>query len=415
MRLLALGLTWLVFPGVIASALAGSQWSGFRGDGSSVTTARDLPLQWSETNNIAWRIQLPGTGQSSPIIWNDRIYVTSVEGPRKEKLVVQALSLAEGKEVWRFAVDSSVPEELSNMRSHAAPTPVAEGDGVFAFFESGDCIALTHDGKARWRRNVLEMTAKVSSNHGLGGSPILFERGLYLPLDQAGPACLLALDRTTGSTLWKAARVDKTSWSTPVVARRGDEFLIILSGGGTIAGYDAEIGTLSFEVTGIVKNSVPSPTVSGNLLVIGASSKGSNLALDLSKGKASVPPELWRSGSATCGFASPLVHRGRAYFVSSAGIISCLNATNGELLFEERLSEGAWASSIGAGDHIFIFGEKGTTTVLAAQDEFKILGTNRLAFSKNVPGVAVTDGGFIIRAGNDLVLVGGEKTVMKTP
>src|SRR5678816_3292319 len=109
-------LEWAILCGSIASALAApsAQWNGFRGDGSSITTARALPLQWSETNNIGWRVQLAGPGQSSPIIWDGSVYVTSVEGPRKERLVIQAIDLSQGKELWRFAVDSSLPEELSN-------------------------------------------------------------------------------------------------------------------------------------------------------------------------------------------------------------------------------------------------------------------------------------------------------------
>lgn len=356
---------------------AGSPWSGFRGDGTSVTTARNLPEQWSETNQVAWRVALPGSGQSSPIIWGTNAYVTSAIGPRKEKLVVQALDLIHGREVWRFSIGSSAPEAVSDTRSHASPTPVADVDGVFALFESGDCIALGHDGKLRWKSNTSESAGKVESNHGLGGSPILFERALLIPLDQAGPSCLLALDRTKGTVLWKAARKDSTSWSSPVVVRRQDAPVVVLSGGGTVAGYDPETGTFKFEVTGLVKNTVPSPTLSGTSLVIGASSKGSNLALDMRGVSSREPSSLWRSDTATCGFASPLVHRGRAYFVSRNGVLACLNAENGALLFEERLAEGAWASPIGAGDRVYIFGEKGATTVLAAGDQFALLHVNQ--------------------------------------
>jgi outer membrane protein assembly factor BamB len=386
-----------------ASAEA-AHWPGFRGNGTSVTTARDLPLHWSATSNIAWRVQLAGPGQSSPIIWNGRVYVTSVVGPRKEQLVVQALALEDGREVWRYAMNSSIPEELSDRRSRAAPTPVAGADGVFAFFESGDCFALTHDGKLRWHRVLSESVGKVNSNHGLGGSPILFERGLYLPLDQSGPACLVVLDRSDGSTLWKAPRPDKTSWSTPIVARKGTETELILSGGGTVSAYDTETGALRWEITGILKNNVPSPSLDKTLLVIGASSKGSNLALDLGAGT-NAPSELWRA-DATCGFASPLIHRGRVYFVSSAGILSCVDALSGRQHFEERLVQSAWASPLGAGESIYVFGEKGKTTVLLADDVFRPIQTNELSFDKNITGVAVTDGAFVMRSSEELVRVG---------
>lgn len=104
---------------VLASSLAAADWPGFRGDGTSISTARDLPLHWSASSNMAWRVTLPGTGQSSPIIWRDRVYVTSAVGPRKEQLVVQALSLATGRELWRFTTNSSRAQEVSNMHSQA--------------------------------------------------------------------------------------------------------------------------------------------------------------------------------------------------------------------------------------------------------------------------------------------------------
>jgi outer membrane protein assembly factor BamB len=390
---------------VMSSSLAAADWPGFRGDGTSVSTARDLPLHWSATSNMAWRVTLPGTGQSSPIIWRDRVYVTSAVGPRKEHLVVQALSLDTGKELWRFTTNSSRAQEVSNMHSQAAPTPVAADDGVFAFFESGDGFALTHEGSARWHHTLAKSAGEGTGNHGLGGSPVLFERGLFLPLDQQGPACLLALDRTSGAMLWKTARPDRVGWSTPVVARRGDEWQIIASGTGTAAGYDPETGALRWEVSGILKNTVPSPTVAGSLLVIGSGSKGSNLALDLAAGP-KPPTELWRSTDATCGFASPLIHRGRVYFLSKAGVLTCLEARSGRRLFEERVNDGGWASPIGAGDRIYVFGEKTSTTILAATDAFRPLATNELNFSKTVCGVAATDGALIFRAYEELVCLG---------
>ena len=290
------------------------------------------------------------------------------------------------------------------MHSQAAPTPVASENGVFAFFESGDCLAVSHEGILQWHRALAQSVGEDRGNHGLGGSPLLFERGLVVPFDQQGPACLLALDRTTGATLWKTDRPDRVGWSTPIAVLRGDEWQIIVSAGGTVAGYEVETGKQRWEVEGILKNTVPSPTAAESILVIGSGSKGSNLALNLVPGT-NAPTPLWRSTLATCGFASPLIHRGRAYFLSKAGVLTCVDARTGRLLFDERVNDGGWASPIGAGERIYVFGEKTTTTVLAALDRFQPLATNELKFSKTVCGVAATDRALLFRAYEELVCI----------
>lgn len=403
------GSTCPVAPAILLSVIAilvpasASDWPGFRGDGTSITRATNLPLVWSDQTNLAWHISLAGPGQSSPILWRDRVYTTSVVGPQKEKLVIQASALADGRELWRFEAASTVPEEISDTRSQSAPTPVAGADGVFALFESGDCFALNHGGQLRWHRPLTEVTARIDSNHGLGGSPVLTESTLIIPLDQGGPSCLLALDRRDGRVLWKTVRPNKTAWSTPVLAGAGEKTELIVSGGGTVAGYDPQTGRQLWEFNGLVRNNVPSPTLQGDLLIIGAGGKGSNLALQWRSGT-NAPVERWRS-DATSGFASPLLHRGRVYFLSSAGVLTCVEAGSGRTLFEERMGMAAWASPLGAEDRVYFFGEKGRTLVLAAVDSFQPLQTNILEFTGRVSGVAVTGGTLLLRANEKLVCV----------
>ena len=382
-----------------------ADWPGFRGDGSSVSSATNLPLHWSDSSNVTWRIQLAGAGQSSPVVRGDRVYVTGTIGANKEQLFVQALDLATGREAWRFTTNSTTPAAVSDMHSQAAPTPVAAEDGVFAFFESGDCLALNPDGSLRWHKALTKETAAVTSNHGLGGSPVLWERGLFVPLDQAGPACFLALDRTNGKTLWKTERPGSTSWTTPLVAKRGDEWQIVLSGGGSVVAYHPETGEKRWEVGGIDKNNTPSATLTGTTLVVASGTKRGNLALDLSGSATNTPAELWRSPDAACGFASPLVYRGRTYFLNRAGVLTAADSVTGKTLFDERLPQGAWASPVGAEGRLYVFGEKGVSTVLAAEEGFRPLATNTLKFAASVTGVAVVDGAFVLRSGNELVRV----------
>lgn len=383
-----------------------TNWPGFRGDGGSVATAPNLPLRWSETENLRWRVELPGYGQSSPIVWNGVAYVTSVVGPRKETLLVTAHDLATGAERWRFTAESSAPETDSDMRSKAAPTPCANADGMFALFESGDVFALTHDGKLRWLKSLTKEFGAVTGNHGTGGSPVLAGGRLIVLLDQKTPSLLLALDPATGAVKWKTSRTARVSWSTPLVAVRNDRTELVVSGGGTVAGYDVADGRELWSLDGLERNSVPSPTLGAGRLLISSSNKGSNWALDW-RG-AAAPAVAWKADDTTTSFSSPLIHQGRAYFVSKAGVLCCHTADSGKLLFEERLPEGCWASPVGAGEHVFLFGEKGRTTVLAAADTFRAVATNSLPVEKPVHGIAATDGAWVVRSHRQLLCLGAK-------
>src|SRR5690606_7492417 len=153
---------------VILSAEASHHWPGFRGDGTSCTAAVHLPLTWSESENVAWRVKLAGRGQSSPIVYGNRAFATSVAGENKERLLIESFDLATGERLWlqEFAGTQKVPD--SEYVSRGAPTPVANDKRVYAFFESGNLIALDHDGKLIWQRSLVEEYGEFLGNHGIG-------------------------------------------------------------------------------------------------------------------------------------------------------------------------------------------------------------------------------------------------------
>ncbi len=396
----------LALPAFGFAAHGAGDWPGFRGLGDSIAIARSegLPLHWSDETNVAWRIPLPGLGQSSPILWKGIVYLTSVAGPRKDPWILQAFDAVSGRERWRHTQASALPEESSETRSQCAPTPVAGPDGVYAFLESGDCLALSHEGKLRWHRDLTRELGELAGNHGLGGSPVLAGDLLVVPLDQEKPSCLVALDRSTGATRWKASRPGRTAWSSPLFVDDPRAPQVVVSAGGTVTSYRVGTGDVLWELSGFVRNLVPSPTVASSLLVVAAGSKGSNVAYEW-HGSTRAPTERWRADDVSSGFASPLIHRGRVYFAGTAGIVNCREAATGRLLFDERISQSLWASPIGAGDRVFCFGEKGSTTVLAAADAFIPLATNRLTVLKRVVGVAVGEAAFLLRSQGELVRI----------
>jgi outer membrane protein assembly factor BamB len=148
-------------------------WPAFRGSGDSVSEAKALPLKWSATENIAWTAELPGYGQSSPVVWKKKVFVTAVEGEFKDTLNVLCLDIATGKVLWQKQFRGTQKVKTSDYVSKAAPTPIATSDRVFALFESGDLLALDHDGKELWRRSLVKDFGEFTNNHGLGSSPVL--------------------------------------------------------------------------------------------------------------------------------------------------------------------------------------------------------------------------------------------------
>jgi outer membrane protein assembly factor BamB len=363
-------------------------WPGFRGDGSSSTVAKNLPLKWSPTENVAWRRPLPGYGQSSPVVWKDRAFVTAIDGAEKEKLFVVAVDVKAGKVVWKKEFAATQKGKNNPMMSRAAPTPVVDGEAVYCLFESGDLIALSHDGGKLWQRALTKDYGEFKNNHGLGSSLAQSGRAVFVQADHAGPSYLRAVDKVNGEELWKVERPSRTSWTSPVVTRVKGKPVVLASGGGTLTTYDAATGKELATLEGLVGNNIPSPTVAGDLVVIGAgenrmnpnlaASAKSNCCIRLTtKGDKTAFETVWDGKKAICHHASPVIHKGHAYFVNKAGLVHCVDLRTGEERYAERLDNQCWATPVGAGDHIFFFGKDGVTTVLKAGPDFEKVAANR--------------------------------------
>lgn len=433
---------------LLAATAGGSDvWPGFLGAGASPdrTTA---PLEWSPTKNIAWTADIPGYGQSSPVVWNDVVIVTSVEGPMKDTCHVLALKHSDGSELWRHSFESSDKVENTLYVSRAAPTPVCDGKAVYAYFESGDVIALSLDGKPLWHRSLSKEFGKFKNKFGLSASPVQTEKSVIILVDDEGPSYLIALDKTDGKTLWKTDRESRTSWSSPALVPVGGKDHVVVSSAMNVDGYDPETGNLLWTLEGIGGNTAatPMPFADGRFLV-GASpgrdagaraelAPKSNVAVAVEEVDGKPTPRIrWTAEKALSSFGSPMVHAGHAYWVNRAGVVFCFDATTGELKYSERTKQPAWATPIGVGDRLYIFGKEGTTTVLAAGPEFKVLAENQLwdpaaikpdpapNIGENTPerraaaamnagpvqyGVAAVKGGFVIRTGKKLYAVRGE-------
>ncbi len=260
-------------------------WSGFRGDGTSVANGCALPTSWDDQKNVVWRADVEGYGQSSPVVWSDLIVVTSVAGPEKTELLTAGYGLADGKRRWlhRTTGTQGIPD--SDMTSKAAPTPAVDAERVYTFFESGNVLALDHQGQPLWSRDLVADYGPFKCNHGLGSSPVLTRNAVVLLIEHEGPSYLLAVDKATGATRWKSDHASRVSWSSPVVSTEHDREEILVSSNGFVEAIDAADGKTRWQLEGLKGNTVPSPTLVGNRVLVGSSDVGFNMLVDRAQGR----------------------------------------------------------------------------------------------------------------------------------
>eukprot|EP00913_Durusdinium_trenchii_P028324 g26552.t1 len=327
--------------------------------------------------------------KSAPVVWKNRLYLTSVEGPEKEKLHVCSFDTKTGRKLWQKTFDATTRKKSSMMVSRAAPTPVVDEQGVYAMFESGDIHALTHAGQPRWKLALFDDKKNAFQNgHGYGASPAQTKHGLVVLVDHAGPSYLLHIAKSTGKTLWKTDRTSRSSWSSPHVTQVGKQQQIVVSSNGSVDGYDAKSGRQLWSYDKMNGNTVPSAVVNGDRVYVGASQRRgsadggsaveSNCCLQITPGIAPGYRVVWKAKNALCSFAGPLAHRGHVYFINRVGAVYCLDANTGEQKYLRRTGGSCWAQPIGSGDYVYFFGRDGRTSVLKAGAKYELVATNSL-------------------------------------
>ena len=389
--------------------LAGARrWPGFRGTAFGHSQARELPLAWSDEHNLAWRHAIGGYGQSSPVVWDGTVFVTAIDGPRRETQIVEAVDAETGALRWRHTLGSSQPVEVTNIVAKGAPTPRVDAERVYYLFESGDLGALSHDGEPIWSRSLKADYGEIEG-YGLGGSLAGNDETLFVLAAHDGPSYLLAVDPATGETQWKADRPATSSWTTPIVVPGGGGDLVVASIDGMVEAYDAGTGERVWWLDGLSGNRLPSPILAGKRLIVPSMDSRSNLAVPVEhRGRMPVEQVLWRGRNATASMSSPVVTGEAIYFINSRGVIRCLELGSGQSRWATRLASAAWATPIVNGDRVYVFGTDGVASVFAADAAEPIeLARNSLTVSGRVYGVAAVDGALLVRTGRELIRIGG--------
>jgi len=394
----------------LAGVTVGQDWAQFRGhEGGATATAPDLPLEFTLAD-AAWRIELGGSGDSSPTIRGERVFITSVLDDTAVRLV-QCLDVKDGSELWAVELPFE-PYKSHELNSFASSTPAVDDERVYLAWPDGDvlvALALDLDGEEIWRAEL----GPYLANHGGGGSPVLVDGTLVVANDnESDESFLVGLDPATGKERWRREReTSRASFATPVVYRatKGDAQIIFASTSHGLTSLDPATGQLLWEVDGLFsKRCVATPVVAGSLVFATAGSGGG--------GQESAAVRIPRHGEqarlqyrarrSLPYVPSPVAAGERIFTFNDGGIVSCLRAETGKAVWSERVEGEFFGSPIVVDERVYAVSKEGVLVVVAAEDEFRLLATIDLGEPSNATP-AVANGVLYLRTDRHLMAVRG--------
>ncbi len=247
-------------------------WGKFQ-NGGQCTSSSPLPTQWgADPQAVAWQADLTGYGQSTPVVFDEKIFLTSTSGAMKEKFHVFAVGLGDGKPLWQVNFDNPTPEENNSYVSRAAPSPTVDADAVYALNEGGVLVSLDHAGQVRWQRNLVAEYGNIKARHGLASSLEQDAQHLYVWIERGEEPYRMSVDKATGANIWKVAGLGATTWGSPRLISVDDQLQLVCSASGKLVGFSPATGERLWELTDIVNNTSSTPIPAGNgRFFIGAS------------------------------------------------------------------------------------------------------------------------------------------------
>jgi outer membrane protein assembly factor BamB len=414
-------LVTLPFAVVVCAAVALSgqapvaNWPAWRGPlGTGEAPSGSPPIEWSETQHVAWKSPIPGMGASTPIVWGDTIYLQTaseigddlaprqtdyafpeqmavyhglayVRATREQEFAVVAVDRASGALKWRRVLRVEQPLEGRHpTNTYASSSPTTDGEHLIVSFGSRGLFGLTMDGEVVWERDFGQMSTR--NGWGEGTSPRLFGDRVVVTWDHEGDSFIVALDKATGEQIWRQARDEPTTWATPLVVTAGGRTQVITNGTNRVRAYDIDTGDVIWHGPGLTFNSIPSPVAGSGLAFLTSGFEGSVLlAVDLATARGAIEEGTglrWRRDRDTPYVSSPLLYRGSLYVVKSLrGILTVLDAATGEVQHGPvRLDAlpDIYASPVAADGRVYIAGRDGATVVLRHGGGFEVLAINEL-------------------------------------
>jgi outer membrane protein assembly factor BamB len=420
-------------------------WSSFRGNyAEGVRDGQNLPAQWDaeKGTNIKWKVRIPGLSHSSPVVWGDRVFVTTAVSSKPNATFrkglygdgdasddrsihqwkVYSLDKKTGKIVWEKVAFEGEPREKRHIKStYASSTPATDGRYVVAFFGSQGLYAFDMKGRLAWKMDLGRINAGAYDlpeyEWGTASSPIIYKDMVIVQVDQQKGSFLVAVDLKSGKQIWKTQREELPSWGTPTIYT-GKRVELITNASNFIRGYDPETGKELWRLGGSSKITAPTPIFVDDLIVVASGRRpeapifviraGASGDITLATGATSSKDVVWTKQRSGSYMPTPLIYGGYLYVLQNQGILSCYDLKTGEQKYQERIphqGSGFSASPVASDGKIYLPSEDGDVFVVAASPKFELLGTNKIG-QPLMATPAISDGVMFVRGQNDLFAIG---------
>jgi len=380
-----IGLSVAALLGLVA--LTGADWAQFRGsDTTGKTTDKALPpTEWSvklektdkrdgtEAKNVAWSVELPARGVSSPIVVGDKVFVTSSSGPKQDRLVVTCYSTTDGKQLWDRKFWATGRTFCHPTSSVAAPTPASDGTRIFAFYSSNDLVCLDLDGNLLWYRGLTLEHPAAANDVGMAASPLVAAGMVVVQLESKGDSFAMGIDAATGETRWSVPRTSQMNWTSPTLFKPGSaDPLVLLQSPDKLTAHNIRTGEVVWTYESKCAE-ISSATTEGETIYLPAQGM---TALKSGAGSSNWE-KVWQEKELAPGSPSPVVADGRVYVINRAGVMQCGEAESGKTLWKLRVKGPYWATPLAIGDLLYVVNQDGLAQVVrAGAKEGEVVATN---------------------------------------
>lgn len=414
-------------------------WAKWRGPNDDGMARGSAPIEWSDTKNIAWKLNIPGRGMSSPIVWGDKIFLTTAipnadatpseptpAGGRgagggagakgvNHKFVVYCVDRNTGKTLWQTVAATLAPHEGYHFRygSYASNTPVTDGKLVYAFFGSFGLYALDFNGKIVWKKSFPAQNMRLEFGEGV---PLtLHDDRLFVKLDSEHDSYMQVYDKTTGKELWRVDRGEPSSWSPPLITVVDGKKQVITSATNKTRAYDWDTGKIVWEAAGLGGNVIPAPVVHDGIVVVMSGYRDPNLlAIRLGRTGDLTDTDaiLWTNKRGNSYTPSPVLHNGLIYFVTDNGQLSCFDVKTGKAHYQQQRLPKPYnfkASPVGANGNLYLPTEEGDVVIVKLGPTYEVVATNTLENASFIATPAIVDGMIYLRSQDTLYAIGNPK------
>ena len=359
-------LTLVLTGSLNVNAADSENWLGFRGDGTSTSSEAPAEVKVGEGGNVAWKVAMPGKSVAGPIVIGDRVISTSSGGQEGEQLYITAVSLKTGKKLWEQSFRATGRPFCHPTSANAAPSPVSDGERIFAFYSSNDLVCLSLEGDLLWYRGLGFDYPKAGNDIGMASSPIIADGAIIAQVEAQGDSFAIGIDVASGTNLWRMGRPRQSNWSSPVAINRPDESVeVVMQSGTNIVAVDPRRGNIKWIIEeGADK--IASGTPAGDYLLLPGSEM---MALNIGE-SATTPEVVWRNSRLSPRNASAVLNNDRFYSLKGSVLVAATVA-DGEQIWQKRLSGlgGTWATPVSANGRVYIFDQAGAGLVVEDQGD----------------------------------------------